>query len=200
MKRRDFYAEYYGRTDRAFADRTIWGAKEREAARRKGQRLTSKFERKVFIVTQYLTLLSCFIPICFHRAAWVVVPVALFGLQAVLTDFSFLKIELLYAVYRKDTVYRSVLHDLFLGKFSDFLNELQRATKKEVTGYVFQSGGKFYGKYIAVCRSKNKKVVLKFQRNAVVVTANEKTAAIRDASLTKEQLLSEIAAIVNEKG
>ena len=77
MKRTDFYIEYYNRTNRAFSDKIAWGKEEREEAWQKGQYLTSKLERKIFIVTQYIILLLCWIPVCFERRAWVVVPIAL---------------------------------------------------------------------------------------------------------------------------
>ncbi len=199
MKKRKFYIEYYDRTNRAFSDKIIWGKKEREDAWRQGQHLISKLERKIFIVTQYLTLLLCWIPMCFDRDAWIIVPIAVsvFLLQILITDFSIIKIEWLYYIYRKNTVYSSVLHDIFLGKFADFLNELKRATKKEVTGYIFKSGGEFYGKYCAVCRNKNNKITLTFKRNSVVIMVNKKKFVIKDSLLTKEHLATEIATIIN---
>lgn len=199
MKKREFYIEYFNRTNATFSDKIIWGKKEREEAWRKGQSLISKLERKILIVTQYLTLILCFTPMCFDRGVWIIVPIALlfFLLQTFITDFSIIKIELLYSIYRKNTVYSSVLYDIFLGNFTDFLDELKRKTKKEVMGYIFKSGGKFYGKYCAVCRNKNNKITLTFKRNSVVVMLNEKTLVIKEALLNKEHLISEIATIIN---
>lgn len=200
VKRRDFYAEYYERTNRVFSDKIIWGKKERKEAWRKGQHLISKTERIIFITTQYLILLLCWIPLCFDRGAWVVIPIALllFILQSYLTDYSIIKVELLFSIYRKDTIYCSILHDIFLGKYTDFLDELKRLTKKQVTGYIFKSGGKFYGKFFAVCREKNNKIFVTFKRNKVVITVNNRTATINDVILTKDQLLSKIAAVIHE--
>lgn len=199
MKRKDFYIEYYNRTNRVFSDKMIWGKKEREEAWRKAQHLTSKFERKLFILFQYLVLLLCWIPICFDRKLWVVIPIALllFLLQSFITDYSILKIEMLYFIYSKNSVYCSILHDLFTGSFAEFLNELTRLTKKEVTGFILISGGKFYGKFRAVCRNKSKKIVLRFNPNSVIVTVNEKKFVIKGALHTKEHLILEIAAIIN---
>lgn len=200
MKRRYFYAEYYERTNRVFSDKIIWGKKEREEAWRKGQQLTSKTERIIFITTQYLILLLCWIPMCFDRRAWVFIPIALllFIMQSYLTDYSIIKIELLFSIYRKDTIYCSILYDIFLGKYTDFLDELKRLTKKQVTGYVFKSGGKFYGKFFAVCREKSNKIFVIFKRNQVVVTVNNRTTTINDVILTKDQLLSKIADVIHE--
>ena len=77
MQRKDFYIEYYNRTNRFFSDKMIWGKKEREEAWRKGQGLISKFGRKILIIFQYLILLSCWIPVCFERELWVVIPIAI---------------------------------------------------------------------------------------------------------------------------
>ena len=199
MKRKDFYIEYYNRTNRAFSDKIVWSKEEREEAWRKGQHLTSKFERKVLIVTQYLVLLLCWIPVCFDRGMWRIVPIALlwFLLQSVITDFSIIKIEWLYSIYRKNHVYCSVLHDIFLGTFTDFLAQLQHITKKKVTGYYLDSGGRFYGKYCAVCRNKNNKITLIFKRNRVIVMIDKKEFVIEDGLLTKEQLITALATIIN---
>lgn len=199
MKRKDFYIEYYYRTNRAFSDKMVWGKEERQEAWRKGQQFISKLERKVFIVTQYLSLLLCWIPMCFERGLWVTVPIAFFCflLQSVITDFSFIKIEWLYSIYRQNNAYCSALHDIFLGNFGNFLAQLKRETKTEVTGYYLKRGGKFYGKYCAVCRSKDKKIVVTFKRNCVVVVINEKAFVIKEVLLTKEHLITEIAAIIN---
>lgn len=139
---------------------------------------------------------------CFDRGAWVVIPIALllFLLQSFLTDYSIIKIELLYCIYRKDDIYCSVLHDIFLGKYSDFLDKLKLLTKKQVTGYVFKSGGKFYGKYFAVCRDKSNKIMLTFKKNEVVVTVNDKKTVINSVISTRDQLLSKIATAINGKG
>ena len=60
MKRKDFYREYFKRTNEVFSDKYIWSQKEREKARKKRQIYISKLERKIFIAIQYLILLSMF--------------------------------------------------------------------------------------------------------------------------------------------
>lgn len=199
MKRADFYIEYYNTTDRAFSDKIVWGKKEREVAWRKGQHLTSKLERKIFIVIQYLILLSCWVPMCFDRGMWMVIPFALlwFLLQMYITDFSVIKIEILYAIYRSNNIFCSVLYDIFLGNVTDFFNKLQSSTKEKVTGYVFQRGGKFYGTYIAVCRNRDDKISITFKKNSVLVVVNEKIYVIKEAPPTKEHLIIEMATIIN---
>ena len=198
MTRKDFYCEYYKRTNKIFSDKIIWSQKEREKAWQKRQIYISKLERKVFISIQYLILLLCWVPMCFDSKLWIVIPISISVSTLVyfVTDFSFIKMELLYSIYRKNDAYASMLHDIFIGNFAEFLEKLKSATKKKVTGYVFWSGGKFYGKYFAVCRSKNDKIVLMFKRNRVIVTVNENTTVIR-AKLTKQEILDEIATIIN---
>ena len=198
MKRKKFYIEYYNRTNRNFSDKIIWCEKEREEARRRRQHFTSKLERKIFIAVQYFVLLLCWIPMCIERELWIVVPIALlyFILQSSITDFSILKIEALYFIYRKNNVYSSVLHNIFLGNYDDFLNQLTRFTKNEVTGFVFTSGGRFYGKFRAVCRNKSKRILLKFKINSVVITINKKKFVISGMLTSNEQLISEIATII----
>ena len=198
MKRKDFYIQYYNRTNEVFSDKIIWSKKERQRALQKGQILVSKFYRKVKIIIQYLILLLCWVPMCFDSELWVGIPIALLIslLECYITDFSFIKMELLYSIYRKNNAYSKILHDIFISNFENFLDELKRATKKKVTGYVFKSGGKFYGKYFAVCRNKNDKIILTFRRNRVIVTVNEITTVIC-AELTKQEILDEIAAIIN---
>lgn len=199
MQRKDFYIEYYNRTNRFFSDKIIWGNKEREDAWRKGQRRTSKLERKIFIIFQYLVLLLCWIPMCFECELWVAVPIAilLFLLQSYITDFSIVKIEILYLIYSKNSVYCSLLHDIFLGSYAEFFDQLTRYTKKEVTGYVCIGGRKFFGKFRAVCRNKNKRIVLRFQMNCAIVTINKKKFVIKGVLPSKEHLISEIATIIN---
>ena len=199
MKRRAFYKAYYNRTNRVFSDKMVWTKADQEEAWRKGQRPISKFERKVAIVTQYLTLLLCLVPLCLDSGAWVWIPIGIFVylLQAFKNNFSVIEMELLYSVFRKDSIYASVLYEIFLGKFDGFLADLRRATKKKVTGYVRKNSGRFCGKYFAICRNKNEKILLTFKKNKVVVTVNERVTVIENPALTQEQLLNELAAAIN---
>ena len=60
-----------------------------------------------------------------------------------------------------------------------------------------KSGGKICRKYCAVCRNKNNHITLTFKRNRVVVKSNEKAFVIEDGLLTEEQLIAEMAVIIN---
>ena len=193
MRRKDFYIEYYNRTNSFFLDKIDWAVWWKKRAR------TSKFERKIFIIFQYLVLLLCWIPVCFKRELWIFIPVAILLslLQSYITDFSILKIEILYLIYRKNNVYCSALHNIFLGSYAEFFDQLTRYTKKEVTGYFLIGGGKFYGKFQGVCRSQNKRIVLKFRTNCTVVIINKKKFVVKGVLPSKEHLISEIATIIN---
>ena len=65
-------------------------------------------------------------------------------------------------------------------------------------GYVHKSGRLFCDKYFAMCRNKSNQVLLAFQRNKVTVTVNKKVTVINDMTLTKEELLQQIATAINE--
>ena len=45
---------------------------------------------------------------------------------------------------------------------------------------------------------KNNKIFVTFKRNKVVITVNNRTATIDDVILTKDQLISKIAAVIHE--
>ena len=201
MTRREFYSEYYQRTDREFSDKYIWGYKQREEAWRKRQwRHVTKCHRKLIIAVQYLCLLVCWIPMCFDRSRWVFIPMScLVSLCLVFaSNFSFIKIEALYAVFRRDSVYASILHDVFWGTITYFLDDIRRATKKVTTGFVHKSSGIFRETYFAMCRDKKNTVLVTLGKNKVTVTANGNETVIDDIALTKEQLIDEVAEAINK--
>ena len=98
MSRKDFYKLYYTITDRMFSDHVIWTNEDREQAWRKRQNRMSKIERKISIVFQYLALLAAIIGFCAGEYTVGVATVVLFLLSCALTDFSVVKIEVLYVV------------------------------------------------------------------------------------------------------
>lgn len=201
MKRKDFYIEYYRRTNRRYSDKIIWGEKESKEADRKGQYHTSKIGRVYHIIIQYaITIFLCLVPFCLD-GSWFAIPFAvlLFWMQTLYTNFSIIKIEVLYSIYRKDNAYCSVLHDIFLDICPEFLNRLKQETKKKVTGYVLHRGGTLYAKYSAICRKRDN-ILLTFKSNKVIISVDEKKFVIDDKTLAKEQLLTEIAALINEEG
>ena len=199
MKRGDFYREYYERTDSCFSDKAVQTKQDRENAWRKHQGLTSKAERKCLLVVQYAFLLTCLLPLVFETVSWIVAPFSLLlsFLLSLVTDFSLIKMECLYAIYRKKTAYTAFLYDGFFGKMDTILMDLKRATKKNVTGYVFKRGKNFFRTYIAVCRNKERSVRLTFHHNKITVTIDQAVTTINKKGITKEAALADIADVIN---
>ena len=199
MSRKDFFIEYYKRTDRKFADHTINSKSDREAAHRKGQRLTSKAERILLIITQYAVLFLCWIPVFFQPHLWRIVFVGIFLslLQSLITDFSLIKIEVLYHLYHQNTVYSSLLHDVFLGNTEQFVSKLKRLTKHSVTGYVFWIGGKFYSTYFAACKNRSDSITITLRAQSVTVKVNGQKIVIKEKTISQEQLLNKIADVIH---
>ena len=204
MTRKEFYREYYRKTNRYH--QRIWN----EAAWIGGKGSHTYVEkpdipvRKYHIVMKYLLIAICWIPYCVYPdyktlifGLWLL-SVALIHAQA--AKFSIIRVELLYSVYRKDTVYCSLLHDIFLNTDIEFIKTLMRMTKKVVScySYSYRLGGRgLYGKYIGTCRKSGNKLSLAFHKNKVVVRVNDKKSVINGSFATKEQLVAEVAALIN---
>ncbi len=201
MTRKEFYPEYYERTNSFFSNHIVWGKKEDEDAWKKHQGRISKLERKVFIAVQYLLILLCWVPVIIDISLWEVIPIILVlsAINSVLTDFSFIKIEILYRIYKKDNVYCAILYEIFRGDFEPFLKDLNKSTNKVTTGYFRETRGKIYEKYSAFCHDKNKKIVLIFRMNKVVLKLDGKKYVINNKELTKDLLLKEISLLIIEK-
>ncbi|MBQ7378485.1 MAG: hypothetical protein IJW70_02250 [Clostridia bacterium] len=204
MTRKEFYIEYYRVTDRVFRNQKPWRRRDDQdpLLRPRGHlndSYPSKSGRILLIIAQYLTLPLFCIPLCIDLRFALYIPVALLIVACCLglTNFSIIKIELLYSVYRKNNVYCSLLHDIFLNTSTDFMETLRRSTKKAVTGYYFCGISKIPGKYCGICRKSENKLLLTFRKNKVVIKVNEKKIVIHKEFATKEQLISEIAAVIN---
>ena len=201
MTRKAFYAEYYKRTNEQFADEIINGKESREKANRKKQRQTSKSERIFFLFLQYALLVGALILLFAGIDPWsVLLLFCIFCLPITfLTDFSLLKIELLYHLYRPNHIYARLLHQIFLGQYSEFIRDLHRATPNKVSGYwcIQWQKPKFYGKFRAVCRNPGEQVILTFGPRKVKIRTNSQTVVLCDKSLSREALIDQIAAVVN---
>lgn len=197
MKRKGFYAEYYRITDMAFTNSTsgypsalIW---------RKTVFPSNKKDRKSAIAFQYLSLLPCLLPLVFGIELWywALLSVTTSVFVSHNTVFSIIKIEMLYSIYRRDELYCSLLYDMFKSRFKDFREDLRRGTKKVVNDYYLEKGGRFYGKYRAVCRDPKHNITVIFKRNKVSVNVNGAVTDITDKTLSREQLISRMAEIIN---
>ena len=199
MKRKDFYAEYYRITNAAFADKSVWNNESRERAWRKKQIYMSKRERRICVFLQYLILPLCLLPVFTGREAlWLIPCVTLCSfLLALESNFSIIKIEMLYSIYRKDDLYSSLLYDMFRNRLGDFREKLRLATKTVSGGYTLRRGGGFFGKYCAWCRDPKQNITFVLKRNKVSVNVNGAVTDITDKTLTREQLISRMAEIIN---
>ena len=199
MKRKDFYAEYYRITNAAFADKCVWDKESRERAWRKRQIHISKLERRICVFLQYLILSFCLLPLCVGKQFFVISLCVLIisFLLSFQTDFSIIKIELLYSIYRRNDSYSSLLYDMFRNRLGDFRENLRMATKTVVAGYALHRGGRFYGKYCACCRDPKQKIAFVLKSNKVSVIVNGAVTDITDKMLTREQLVSRMAEIIN---
>ena len=52
--------------------------------------------------------------------------------------------------------------------------------------------------FLGICRKKNEQIAVILQSKRVVVKINRKKTVIQNKALTREQLLAEIAAIIND--
>ena len=171
MKRREFYRVYYARTNRNFSDKIIWKRGEKGDAWRKGQDLsfTSKIGRICYIFLQYFMLLLGGGLICYGIWSWSVAPILLimFACFVFITDFSIIKIELLYFIFSRKNAYSELLYEVFLNTSPTFCNELEALTKKRVTGYYLNRGGTFGGTFLGICRKKNEQISVIKMKKAV---------------------------------
>ena len=202
MTRKEFFLKYYEITNIIFADKPSFSRYITREEWQKGQiGGTTKRGRRFCIILQYLIPALSWIPMLSDKDYWIYIPIALFfgALISFITDFSFIKIEVLYRVYRKNNIYASLLYEMFCRNFDSFLQDLQRITKKNTKGYcfVFLKSTDLRQTYEALCRKEGKRILLVFKPKCVVVKINGEKLVINDMSLTKKELLEEIALIIN---
>ena len=198
MNRKEFYRKYYVRTDRCYMDKTFASQRDKEMAWRRGQYLkTSKFERKLFIIAQYILLALCII---FCKADPFASAVCFFLsiLSATVTDFSIIKIELLYRIHRSSGVYCGAVSDIFWGEFDPSIEGLRKLTKKCVGGYYLSNKGTFCGKYRGITRNKSDVIWVIFTCSYVRVKINGKNTVISRKDISREELINTIASVICE--
>lgn len=157
MSRREFYKLYYTITDRTFSDHVILTEEDREQAWRKRQILMSKIGRKISIAFQYLALFAAFISFCVGEYAVGVVMVVLFLLNSALADFSVVKIEVIYAIYRRKNAFSALLYMAFRSGLDEFWSLVKHRVGKAVSGFVPEWKGKLWAKYLVIYRKKRGK-------------------------------------------
>ena len=193
MKRLAFYKEYYEITNRIYADRTIWSAKGREYAWRKGQILTSKTERRILVAAQYFVLLVTGISFAAGNNRFGMLGCILFFLCSFLTDFSIMKIEMLYHIFSRNDPYSNLLYQIFLGKADDFWRHIQCDTKKTVSGFVRIKRNKFVAKYRVVFRKKREDVTILISPFHIRIKSKTQNIVFHDSTATAAKMINDIS-------
>lgn len=193
MKRSAFYKEYYESTNRIFADRTVWSAKDRETAWRKGQIYTTKTERWIVIVAQYCILLATGISFATGNSGYGIIGCAAFLLCSIISDFSILKIEMLYRIFSHNTPYSIMLYQAFSGKADDFWRLVQPNTKKIVSGFVRTNRNKFVVKYRVVFRRKREIATVIITPFNVVLKSEIRKIVFDDPTKSLAQIATDLS-------
>lgn len=197
MTRAFFYKKYYELTNKIYADRTIWFAKNREYERRKGRISTSKTERAVFIMAQYFVLIATGIISIVRHNGVIVIGCIYSLLTSLITDFSILKIEILYHLFSLRNPYASLLQKDFLGTIDDFWCPIKSNTKKTVSGFVRTNISKFVAKYDVVFRKKKAPVTIIIRPFRIVIKSADQTIVLKDPKATESQIATDISEILH---
>ena len=197
MKRFAFYKEYYKITNRIYADRTIWTAKDREHAWRKDQINISKTERGIFIATQYCVLLATGISFATGNNRFGIIGCATFLLCSIISDFSIVKIEALYHIFSRNNPYSTLLYQVFSGKADDFWCLILPNTKKTVSGFVRINRNKFVAKYRVVFRRKRESVTIIISPFTIRLKSETHNIVFNDATATVAHIATGISEILN---
>ncbi|MBQ6708926.1 MAG: hypothetical protein IJM97_08265 [Clostridia bacterium] len=185
MRRLDFYKKYYEITDRIYTDRIVWYAKEHEKYWRKGQFHISKTERRFSIATQYGILLATIILFAIRNYWGGAIGCLWFLCSSIITtDFSIIKIEILYHIYNSNNLYTNLLYQAFLEKPLELPQ-----TKKQISGFVRINRNKLVAKYCVVFRKKHEKVFLiitpfkiKLKSKSLNIVFNDRTKTLDEIS------------------
>ena len=196
VKRKAFYREYYQITDRAYAGRRGWTADDREQTWRKGQLQISKGERKLFIALQYLILVGAALFLLLKKPGLGLVGCLTSVLLSLLTDFSVLKVELLYRLFSREGPYSQLLHLAFLGKADSFLD---RICSSKVAGFARTNSSRLAPKYRVVFRKNSAEAFLVLKSSGVYLMLKTDRVAIDDPTLSLPRLADEITKTITER-
>ena len=196
MSRWEFYKLYYTTTDRIFSDHVIWKNEDREQAWQKGQIRISKIGRKISIVFQYLSILAAIISFCVGEYAVGVATGLLFLLGSALADFSIVKIEVLFAIYRRNNVFSALLYMVFRSGLDEFWALVKPKVGKAVSGFAPEWKGKLWAKYSVVYRKQRVKAAILLHPNKIVVKTENGKYTITDRTLSMQELAEQIAGIL----
>lgn len=198
VKRLEFYKEYYRVTDKDFADFWILTGKDVRYAWDKGWRRTSKTERKVLIVLQYLALLGGLVCFLLGESRYGVIGCLWFVLSVFVTDFSLLEMEALYRVFRKNTPYAMLLHLAFFRKLDSFWQLILPNAKKRSSGFVRWRDLRVSVTYRVVLRKSTRRVFLTVRPNCVKLWTKSYKVVFDDPTMPLETLACSIAEALQE--
>lgn len=185
MKRADFYKEYYRVTDRVFADKLCMTREDDKKARQKGQVNTSKSERKFFVYWQYGVFVAAFVHLLFFKNIFMpVFGLILSVLLALITNFSIAKIEWLYLICNRDSVYGGILHKIFTEDFGDMCDQLSRRIKKHCRCLIKYGFGRY--------RDADGGLKIIFGSTKVTVVKDGKKHILKKKYSSEEELISDI--------
>lgn len=196
MSRKEFYKLYYTITNRKFSDHVIWTNEDREQAWRKGQIMLSKIERKISIGLQYVALLATIISFWMGEYVIGVTTGVLFLLGSALTDFSVVKIEVLYAVYRRKNAFSALLYMVFRSGLDEFWSFVKPRVGKKVSGFLPEWKCKLWAKYSVIYRKQRVKSVIWLYPNKIVVKTKNGKHTITDRTLSMQELADQVAVIL----
>ena len=196
MSRKEFYKLYYTITNRKFSDHVIWTNEDREQAWRKGQIKSSKIGRKISIGFQYLALLTAMISFWMGEYVIGVTTGVLFLLGSALTDFSVVKIEVLYAVYRRKNAFSALLYMVFRSGLDEFWSFVKPRVGKKVSGFLPEWKCKLWAKYSVIYRKQRVKSVIWLYPNKIVVKTKNGKHTITDRTLSMQELADQVAVIL----
>ena len=182
MKRLGFYKIYYTVTDRSFADHIVWFPKDRKKAWRKGQFKTSKTERKISLVLQCLYL-SCAVVFCaLRKFSYVPAFSLLFILSSLITEFSFLWMELLYRIFNRKHLCSALLYQSFLGNTGELWAMIKPFASKKISSIVQIGGSPLYRKFQVTCRKNEARVYIRLSPGRITVISGSRKISLKQFS------------------
>ena len=199
MERREFYKTYYRVTDGIYSDLLILTKEDREGTRRKGQIYLSKWERKALILTQYLILLG---ELVCSVAGWDLpgFPGFLFFLMAcTITDFSFIKMEVVYQVYRREELFARILHQGFLGKTQMLWDGVKPYVQKRISGFCLTGKWKLWLRYSILERKGQTPGMITVTPWGIRIRMDGRELCLRERGMSMESAAEQIAGFLNGK-
>ncbi len=197
MDRLDFYRTYDRVTDGRFSDRICWSKEDCEQAWRRGQLRTSKLGRRLEIAGQYLALLGALVCIPLGEYGISAVCCVLFLWSAVETDFSIVKMEVLYRIYREGNAFSGLLYQAFLGNTDVLWNTVKLHARNRVSGFAIKKRRKLEVTYRVVFRKGRRDVFLTVKPSGIRLRTEGIERVWNDPAVPLEEMAVEIGEALN---